>query len=473
MAPAAAAAPSSRAPAARPPAADTAAVDTLTVDLRSTIQRALETSPQVGQRQAERREASARLDEAEASRFLPQFQVTTAHSIAPALDRPGGVSDDRLYLDPSVRNDWTRPRPYNEVQGNLLQPLYTWGQISGSVRAAKAGVAVEEAEQRRTALEVAFRAGETYYGVLLANALRRLARQTGDLVDRAKREVQRLLDEGREGVDEADLFQVRLTEQEYRRRVVEVRQRQQTAYAALSRQLFLDDSTRPEPAAEALTPVRLDVPPDSLAYFQQMARQNRPELAQARAGITARQALVDVEQSNYYPKLFLGADAGWSYAAGRVNPRTPFVSDSYRGGTARAGLGIRLNLNFFQTKARVDQAQARLEAVEQQQTAAEQLVAFEVEDAYRSVITAKTDVASRDSSVQITEEWLRTEQINFDLGFGDTENLVDAVRANLEAEARYYEAVQRYNVAVLRLLRTVGILDQPERFGTLVDFSTL
>ena len=128
-----------------------------------------------------------------------------------------------------------------------------------------------------------------------------------------------------------------------------------------------------------------------------------------------------------------------------------------------------MNLNFAQTKARVEQAQAQLNEVRYQEEGAQQLIRFEIEDAYRQVIIAQTNVESRDEDVTITGEWLRTEQLNFDFGFGSTENLVDAVRANLEAEARYYEAVQRFNVAVLRLWRVTGVLADRAQSGTLID----
>jgi outer membrane protein TolC len=137
----------------------------------------------------------------------------------------------------------------------------------------------------------------------------------------------------------------------------------------------------------------------------------------------------------------------------------------------RTGIGIQQNLNFGQTEAQVDQAKAELDAVKHQRTAARQLVRFEVEDAYRSLITAKTDVESRDQSTTISGEWLRTEQINFDLGLGNTEDLVKAVRADLEARARYLEAVKRYNVAVLTLLQATGTLTDRAKSGTLLETS--
>lgn len=451
-----------------------AAADTVRLQLTSSVQRALQVSPEVDQVRTQRRRAAARHREARASRFLTDFSLNTAHSLAPGLTNTATSKEDpfEYYLDPNIDNDWTLGalRPFSDFSVVARQPLWTWGELSGNIRAADRAVDVEAARVDGKALEVAFRTGEIYYNVLLTEALDRLAARTGDVIDRAQREVQRLLDEGSEDVDNADLFQVRLTEQEYRRRLVEIDQRRTTARSALRRQLFLDDATPLELAADDLTPIDFSLHPDSLPHYLALGRRHRPELNQAAAGIAARQALVDVARSDYYPKLGFQATYGYSFTLPeRPRQKNAFIGDPYRGSRTRTGLGLQMNLNFKQTEARVEQAQAQLNEVRYQEEAAQQLIRFEIEDAYRQVIIAQTDVQSRDEDVRITTEWLRTEQINFDLGFGDTENLVKAVRANLEAEARYYEAVQRFNIAVLRLWRVTGVLADRAQNGTLID----
>lgn len=446
--------------------------DTVTFDLRGALARSLAVSPEVGQREAQREFAEARRAEARASRFLTDFKATTAHSIAPALDIPedNTFERDELYLNPDVDNDWDNVRPFNRIEVEAVQPLWTWGELGGSIRAAKAGVDVEAAEVEGKELEVALRTGELYYNVLLAESLSRLTDEAGNTVARAKREVQRLLQEGDAGVDDADLFQVQITEQEFQSRVAEVTQRLWLARSALARQLFLPEGTAALPDTSLLLP--LDFALDSLAVYMDLALRHRPELAQAAAGLTARSALVDVARSHYYPKLFLGASATYAYAAGRERQESAFIGDPFLSNSTRIGLGLRQRLNFFQTSARVEQAEAELSEVRFQQEAAQQLIRFEVEQAYRDLRVAEAALAARDSSLQISKEWLRIELINFDLpGLGDTENLIDAVRANLELQAAYYEAVRNYNVAVLRLLRTTGLLNEPEKVGMLIDFS--
>lgn len=448
--------------------------DTVRVTLAEAITNALDVSPEVDQRRAQRRFASARREQAEASRFLTDLSLNTASSFAPGLDIPADNTrpDDELYLNPDVTNDWTigALRPFSRVEMVARQPLFTWGELSGNIEAARHGVAVEDARVEQKALEVAARTGQIYYNLLLTEALARLADRTNKVIDRAKNEINRLLEEGDESVDQADLFQTKLTEEEVKRRVVEIDQNQATARSALRRQLFLPDEAIVVPGVDELEPLNFSIHPDSLSHYIQLGLRNRPEVDQADAGVKARKALVDVAQSDYYPKIGIQASLSQSITLPeRPNPPNAFVGDAYMGTGTRTGVGIQLDLNFGQTRAKVQQAKAELGEVRNQQTAAQQLVRFEVEEAYRNLLIAKTDVESHDRSTTISGEWLRTEQINFDLGFADTENLVKAVRADLESRARYVEAVKRYNVAVLKLLQTTGTLTDRIRNGTLLD----
>ncbi len=441
--------------------------DTVEVALQTVLTRALDVSPDLGEVRADRDFAEARSRLARSSRYLTEFNLTTAHAIAPGVENPNDLPEDQLYLDPSVRNDYGDWSPFTQAEVELIQPLYTWGELGGNIRAARYGVDFEEAAVDGKALEVALRAAELYYNVLLTNELARLAERAGDIVDQAKGEINRLLEEGAEDVDDADLFQVQITEHEFKRRVVEVNENQRTAQVALRRQMLLPDAAVVVPENDVLTP--LPYAPEPLERYFTMATENRPEMAQARAGLAARDALVKVARSHYYPKLFFGFSTGFSYAPNRVRQPNPYVSDGFRKSTARTGFGFRQQLNFAQTRARVDQARAEREQVRHQIDGAHQLILFEVEKAYRDLIVAQAALAAQDSSLAISKEWLRVEYINFDLDLGDTENLIKAVQANLELEARYYEAVHRYNMAVLRLMDAVGTLVRRVETGTLIE----
>ena len=441
--------------------------DTVRVTLQSVLERALDVSPDLGEVRADRDFAEARSRLARSSRFLTEFNATTAHAVAPGIDNPNGTPDDELYLDPEVRNDWDEIHPFNQVQVEAIQPVFTWGELGGNIRAARHGVEVEQAAVSRKELEVALRAAELYYNVLLTNELLRLAERTRNVVEQAEQEFNRLLEEDSPDVDNADVFQLQLTKQEFNSGVVEVTENSVTARVALARQMILPEGAVVVPANDVLTP--LPFVPETLDRYLDLAMDNRPELAQGRAGLAARDALVKVARSDYFPKLFVGAMVDYAYAAGRVRQPNAYIGDSFLSSSVRAGFGFRQKLNFFQTRARVDQARAEREQVRYQLEGAEQLILFEVEKAFRDLVVAQTALAAQDTSLTITKEWLRAEYIDFDLDLGDTENLVKAVRANIDVEARYYQAVHRYNLAVLRLLDAIGILARGVQSGTLVE----
>ena len=219
----------------------TAAPETLYVELTSAIIKAVEVSPEVGSVVAQQDFATARLGLAKASRFLTEFNATTAHSLAPGLKGTGDSPTTELYLNPDVANDWDNLSPFNRIEAEAIQPLFTWGELSNNIKAADYGVRLEQASVTEKEAEIALRTGQLFMDYLLTEELLRLTDRTGDVLEQAKEEIERLLEEGASDVDDADLFQVQISEQEFYRRVVEVTQQREIARVALTRQLNLPD----------------------------------------------------------------------------------------------------------------------------------------------------------------------------------------------------------------------------------------
>lgn len=441
--------------------------DTVRVSLRETTRRAVEVSPEISASRSATRKAEALSRFAKANRFLTEFELTTAFSTSPALSNPNNTPTDRLYLDPDVRNDWDNTSLFSRIDIKALQPIFTWGELSGNIRAAAYGVEVQEETVRATSQTVLSRSAEMYYNLLLTTALFRITREAGNQLDEAVDKITELLDSGDEDVDEADLFDVQITRQEFRRGVIAVEQSMKTASAALARLMILPEGTVVRTAAPVLKTVEFELL--SLDTYQSLALQYRPELGQLNAGRMARSELVTVAKSEYYPKLFLAADVTYSLARNRYRQRNPFVSDPFLSRSIRAGIGIRQKLNFSQTRARVERARFDEIILESQGEALYQLVLFEVEAAYRNVITAEAAVSANAEALRISKEWLRTEQVNFDLEIGDSQNLVRVVKRNLETTLGDYRSRFEYNAAVLKLLAATGTLEASLENGIFVE----
>ena len=430
--------------------------DTLYIDLKTTLQQTFRKSPDILAAHSNTDWALGRYNLARSSRILPDATVISAVAAVPGIMNPNETPRNELYLDPEVRNDYRNLRPYVQAELAFLQPIFTWGALKGTISAASAGVDIERAQAQETILTASLRATELYYNVLLTNELYRLTDRAGDVVTMAMDEINRLLEEGNPDVDDADRYQVLITQQEYQRRTVEITQKRKTAHAALRRQLMISDSTFIVPVQNTLTPLTFVL--ESLELYQQKALLYRRELLQTRAGMIATDALLRVAKADYYPQIFFGFTLSTSGASNRFRQPNPYISDGFRRTSARTGFGILQKLNFGQIRSRVSQAKAQHDAAEHLSVAAKQLVLAELEQSWRNVIIAEAELAAQDSSLAISKEWLRVEQINFDLDLGDTENLVKAVQANLTLEATYYEAVQNYNTAIIKLMADSGLL---------------
>ncbi len=430
--------------------------DTLRIDLKTVLEETAQVSPDIRAALFEVRRADARHALARSSRVLPDASASSAMAVVPGIENPNGTPNDELYLDPAVRNDYSNLRPFAQAEVSFVQPIYTWGALGGAIEAASAGAVLEDARAQETIMRASLRAAGLYYNVLLTNELQRLADRAGDVVEMAMDEIDRLLQEGDPEVDDADRYEVLITEQEYQRRIVEVNQQRQSAHAALRRQLMAADSIRIVPVQDALEPLTFVL--ESLEFYQQKALRHRPEILQATAGLAATDALIRVAKADYYPQIAFGLTLSVSGAPNRFRQPNPYISDGFRRTSARTGFGLLQKLNFKQTRARVAEAEAQHNAVQYLAIAAEQGILAELEQSWRKVIMQEAALAAMDSSLAVSKEWLRVEQINFDLDLGDTENLVKAVQANLTLEAEYYEAVSRYNMAILKLLADAGLL---------------
>ena len=64
-------------------------------------------------------------------------------------------------------------------------------------------------------------------------------------------------------------------------------------------------------------------------------------------------------------------------------------------------------------------------------------------------------------ALNVSNEWLRMEQIDYDLGFGDVEKLIDAVKSTLELEVELRQRIYDFNVTVGKLNKASGLPVMP------------
>jgi outer membrane protein TolC len=329
-------------------------------------------------------------------------------------------------------------------------PLWTFGKITGLWDASAAAVKVAEhdVEKEKNAIKLDVR--RAYYGV-------QLARDAIALMDAAESQIDKYLGtmekKVREGDgDEVTLYKLKISRAELTARHSEARQKEAIALAGLK---FLTGVNGELPLPEQpLARVRHALGP--LATYLSAARLHRPEINMARAGLTAREAQVRIEQARYYPDLALGLSARWAKAPGITDQSNPFVRETINSLSYGAALVLRYKLDFLPQRARVAQAKAQLEELRATERYALGGVAVEVETAYREAEDAERRLEAYAEAASYAKKWLILVQQGIDIGTNDEEDIVDPAKEWALKRFAVMSATYDYNVAVGKLAQVTG-----------------
>lgn len=426
--------------------------DTLRLSLREVEDRAMRHSPLLAPSVAALHVAEAKRTQADHVGNLPTFTLRNTAGVLPRqrlLETETGV-----VFSPDTSSGFSDLRPFNDLEINLIQPLYTFGRLGGLLRAADAGVAASEAAVQAKEAEVRMQVRSLYWGLKLGSELLQVVEDAQKESIRAEETVTTKLDEGSEEVTQADLFKVQVFRYQVEKRHREAQRKSALAQRALAAAIGLDEETPLAPTDDPLDMMTVSL--DSLAVYQAIAMQNRPELQQLDAGIRARSALSAVSSADYYPTIFLGGQFRFNRAMDRADPRNPFVFNQTNFSRMGAVLGLSMNLNLQQTRDKARVARGEEAVLTAQLVPARAGVRLEVEKAWREAQEAAANVAGSAEALKATDNWLRGEAQVFDLGLGEVKDFIDAFQAHSTMRAEHAENIAAFNTAVAALGKAIG-----------------
>jgi outer membrane protein TolC len=418
----------------------------LVLTLADAVARAVAASAEIRQVQQGVAAAEAKKDQADAGRF-PQLTFTSV--VGPSARARGTVvgSPDNVN-EPTVDHVFTRQ------DLRLVQPLYTFGKLSNLREAAAQGVQVERARVDEKRADVVLRVKEAYFGLLLARELGGLLADIQDQLGKALAKVERQLAAGAPGADEVDLYKLRTFAGELRKNLGEVERGRELALSGLRTLLDLPADQAIEPAAKGLEPDPRAPGPEAGEVAEALRR--RPEMAQVAAGLRATEALVEAERSHYYPQVFAAVEGALARAGNRTFQRNPFVHDPVNTHYAVPVVGLKLDLDFGITAAKVRAAMAEHRKLQETKVVAERGIPFQVRKALLEAAEARRSIAATDEAYTNAKKWLVAAVANFDLGVGEAKDVADAMVAFARLRADNYRAIYNFNLALANLDHATG-----------------
>jgi outer membrane protein TolC len=415
-------------------------------DLAACIAAALSNSPDLSTAAADLASARARLAEAKAGRWGRNEYNQILGFVNEAKGDP--------TFSPNNKNDlFSGLGPFTRIELNLNIPLWTFGKLDAALKAAQEGLASEHARTDSRRADVIFSTKQLYYGLLLARQLSGILHDMLDTMDKAVKKTQERLDAGSSAVTEIDLLKLKTGRARFAKGVVEVDASVTLTRSALARAIGVTDPAF-DIADRKLLPVDATIGPLD-AYLAQGPEQ-RPETRQIKTGLAAQSAKVELEEARYYPTVFLSTGVRWAHAGNRTKQTNPFASDDFNFVQPVGVVGIHWDLNFFLTSAKVEEARADLDRLAAQQRDAASGLQLEIRRAYSDVEQARATITVAEEGRKAGRGLLILSLSNFELAFGEAEELFKALGAYTETSTDYFRAVHDYDVAVAALSKAVG-----------------
>ncbi len=414
------------------------------------VARAVEAAPELDVARWAVLSQQADLQKARASSFLPEFTATNTFGFArrargTVLESPDTV-DTRAF------------GPFNRVEIQLVQPLFTWGKITSGIEAATHAVGVKIAEHDGVEAAVVEQTKTLYYNIVLARSVRGILEETRDGFDDALETARERREDGDVDITEIDLLYLRVGRAEIAKEIPKLVAGETAALEAL-RVLAGGEPGSPldvrdgllDPEEVALAPVE-----HYLAELYDVS----PAWRQIEQGVEAQVDELSRTEAEYFPDLLFTGYFGYSYAPDRDRQLNPFAWDQFNFLRGPGGfLTVRWPLNFHITATKVQKARAELGHLEARRRQARQGLAVELVSAYEGAVENRKAVEDLEDGRKAGRAILTLSVTNFDLAIGDAREILNALGNYARVSSSYYEAVRDYNVALARLARVLGAHD--------------
>lgn len=402
--------------------------------LERALSHALATSPDARSAEHRVRAARAVVDQANAA-FWPRLDFQSGYT---RTDNPmlafGAILSQRAYAPTLDFNDLPDADQL-ATRGVLSVPLFTGGQMSAGRDQARAGLHASRAEaavvRNTLAFEVArmFYTGQKTRQYVLATAAAVGSFETNALLARKRFEIGTLL--------KADLLDVEVRLAQAREDLVRARNARALAERALRTLLgleatneftlaeFCPDVTAPEPGGAIERP--------ELEAVRQQRRAANAALRGRRAGALPRvSAFGSVEYD--YGWEFDGD--GWNYTGGVVVDWTLWEGRK--------------------TRAKVAEAQAELDALDEAERKCRLGIDFEIEQARLNLASAGERLAVTEKAQTQAAESVELSRSRFEQGLALASQLIDAETALTAARVRRAEAEADRRIALAALRQAMG-----------------
>ena len=422
-----------------------------TFDLSTCIQQVLKANPRAEVAKLDVEEADLQFQSAKLSR-IPKIELFNRTGIVNDATGDAVTGED---LEGSFG-------PFNKLDLQLTQPLYTFGRIKHNIEAANINVDRQKASRFKTASKLILDAHKRYYGSVLAQQLLKTTRDIQKNFSDAHEIAQERLDQGDAQVTETDALKLRVGLAVVTKNLYKVQREARMTKEALREIMGLEDRVDFDTAEKRLKLVEFTLQP--LDHYLAEAGENNPNIRQLQAVVKAEEARYLAERAKYYPTLLALGGLRYAVAPGREKQHNPFLTDNFNFFDAGIALGLKWDLSFIQTNTEVKQQKVRYLRAKSQLNRVLNGVHLQVKDKYHRYKEKENNLEASFEAKKAGRALLFLNLTNFRLGMGSGKDVFDSLSLHARTDGDYYQAIFEFNMAVVELNDATGKLS-PDKYA--------
>ncbi|MCY1721300.1 TolC family protein [Prolixibacteraceae bacterium Z1-6] len=334
------------------------------------------------------------------------------------------------------------------VTANVMWPIYAGGKIRGANDAADVEVKMSQEELRNTEGALLTELVSRYYGLALAVQVRELRQQILEGMENHYSDAQKLFDNGM--IAKVELLHATVSRNEAERELKMAERNIEIIQAGLAATLASDSLTQVVPVSNLFMNKELT----DLSYWIQKAKINNPQLKQ----IEGKRELVEIkhgiEKKEYLPTIAMMGT--YNMVDKNLSPYMPNWL-----------VGVGMKWTVFNGMARKNDIKAS-ETMQNQVDFAEQKAHNDLE-AYLTKLYQELQMqieqrTELETTLDLSEEYLRSTQTAFNEGLATSTAVVDAFTKVAQVKTLSLKVLYEYDVALACFMQTAGA---PEEY---IDF---
>ncbi|MGB9129515.1 MAG: TolC family protein [Thiobacillus sp.] len=427
-----------------------------TVNLQQAVQMSLAADPRIKEREQVVEAARGLLQEVQGNAGW-RVSANAFVGLAPKVE--GGFYQNGAYTGTAPRTDGDELNglsDWTHLDFALIKPLYTFGKIERYGEAAQGNVDLKRGELKQTQGDIVYDTKRAYFGHLTARDIRVFLEDMQGRLNHTIASVERNLKEETGESRQSELYALQTARGLLAKYVHQSRAVEKISLDGLKVLTGVGLKADLQVADARIEPV--DFPQIDLADLQARALQGRPEMEQLEAGLRARRAMVAAKKADRMPDVYAGVIGQFNYASRREQLDNPYLSDPFNGGGLTPVVGVKWDSVFGVASARVNQAQAELEALNHKKAFAVAGIPFEVSEAYANAQAnhdAQRDLAEGAASAR---RWMVATLADHSAGIESADKVADAIKNYVLVQTDYLRTVNDYNMNVAQLARLTGEL---------------